>query len=215
MSTSIKETTHMIFYKYQTYFLTYPYYQMYPLWWDHASVHLFRSRKRILVNTQFSALGNVHQIKLIVCEKCIPWTKWGHPHPLNPKRANTPNRWIINSHRIDGQAVVSQIRSVAIDIDRNLVNCFFKEELANSGLFYVYFRLFHKTQFNKLIMVCLGLEPGVAGSKVQTNPLSFGGTPIWSTVKTTPSRSVKLGTDYNAGEWHSLCFSNWLSRRLF
>ena len=49
-------------------------------------------------------------------------------------------------------------------------------------------------------MVCLGLEPGVAGSKVQTNPLSFGGTPIWSTVKTTPSRSVKLGTDYNAGE---------------
>ena len=26
-------------------------------------------------------------------------------------------------------------------------------------------------------MVCLGLEPGVAGWKVQTNPLSYGGTP--------------------------------------
>ena len=25
-------------------------------------------------------------------------------------------------------------------------------------------------------MVCLGLEPGVAGWKVQTNPLSYGGT---------------------------------------
>ena len=27
-------------------------------------------------------------------------------------------------------------------------------------------------------MVCLGLEPGQAGSKVKTNPLSYGGTPI-------------------------------------
>ena len=27
-------------------------------------------------------------------------------------------------------------------------------------------------------MVCLGLEPGVAGWKVQTNPLSYGGTPL-------------------------------------
>ena len=26
-------------------------------------------------------------------------------------------------------------------------------------------------------MVCLGLEPGVAGWKAQTNPLSYGGTP--------------------------------------
>ena len=26
-------------------------------------------------------------------------------------------------------------------------------------------------------MVCLGLEPGVAGWKMQTNPLSYGGTP--------------------------------------
>ena len=33
-------------------------------------------------------------------------------------------------------------------------------------------------------MVCLGLEPGVAGWKVQTNPLCYGGTPsfvhLWS-----------------------------------
>ena len=27
-------------------------------------------------------------------------------------------------------------------------------------------------------MVCLGLEPGAAGWKVQTNPLSYGGTPM-------------------------------------
>ena len=26
-------------------------------------------------------------------------------------------------------------------------------------------------------MVCLGLEPGAAGWKVQMNPLSYGGTP--------------------------------------
>ena len=27
-------------------------------------------------------------------------------------------------------------------------------------------------------MVCLGLEPGAAGWKLQTNPLSYGGTPF-------------------------------------
>ena len=27
-------------------------------------------------------------------------------------------------------------------------------------------------------MVCLGLEPGAAGWKVQTNPLSYGGTSL-------------------------------------
>ena len=27
-------------------------------------------------------------------------------------------------------------------------------------------------------MVCLGLEPGAAGWKAQTNPLSYGGTPM-------------------------------------
>ena len=28
-------------------------------------------------------------------------------------------------------------------------------------------------------MVCLGLEPGAVGWKAQTNPLSYGGTPIF------------------------------------
>ena len=28
-------------------------------------------------------------------------------------------------------------------------------------------------------MVCLGLEPGAAEWKAQTNPLSYDGTPIW------------------------------------
>ena len=35
-------------------------------------------------------------------------------------------------------------------------------------------------------MVCLGLEPGAAGWKVQTNPLSYGGTPgipSWYLIK--------------------------------
>ena len=27
-------------------------------------------------------------------------------------------------------------------------------------------------------MMCLGLEPGAAGWRAQTNPLSYGGTPI-------------------------------------
>ena len=31
-------------------------------------------------------------------------------------------------------------------------------------------------------MVCLGLEPGAAGWKAQTNPLSYGGTPKLSNV---------------------------------
>ena len=31
-------------------------------------------------------------------------------------------------------------------------------------------------------MVCLGLEPGAAGWKAQTNPLSYGGTPICTFV---------------------------------
>ena len=44
------------------------------------------------------------------------------------------------------------------------------------------FQLFHLTQFKyKLIKAyldgVLGLEPGVAGWKVQANPLSNGGTP--------------------------------------
>ena len=28
-------------------------------------------------------------------------------------------------------------------------------------------------------MACLGVEPGAAGWKAQTNPLSYGGTPIF------------------------------------
>ena len=52
---------------------------------------------------------------------------------------------------------------------------------ANPGLFFVYFRLFHMTQFKykliKVLMVCLELEPRAAGWKTQTNPLSYCGTP--------------------------------------
>ena len=34
-------------------------------------------------------------------------------------------------------------------------------------------------------MVCLGLEPGAAGWKAQTNPLSYGGTPLSKYLSTT------------------------------
>ena len=30
--------------------------------------------------------------------------------------------------------------------------------------------------------MCLGLEPGAAGWKAQTNPLSYGGTPIFESL---------------------------------
>ena len=50
------------------------------------------------------------------------------------------------------------------------------KKCANPVLFFVYLRLFHITQFNKLMkvyMACLELEPGAAGWKAQTNPLSY------------------------------------------
>ena len=54
--------------------------------------------------------------------------------------------------------------------------------MGQSRPLFVYFHLFHMTQFKykliKALMVCLGLEPGVAGWKVQVNPLSYGGTPF-------------------------------------
>ena len=51
----------------------------------------------------------------------------------------------------------------------------------NHGLFCVNFLLFETIQFKynliKAQMVCLGLKPEVAGWKVDTIPLSYGGTP--------------------------------------
>ena len=47
--------------------------------------------------------------------------------------------------------------------------------------FSVYFCLFYTLQFKfklkKAYVVCLGFEPGAAGWKARTNPLSYGGTP--------------------------------------
>ena len=39
-------------------------------------------------------------------------------------------------------------------------------------------------------MVCLGLEPGAAGWKAQTNPLSYGGTPSFETLPASGSACV-------------------------
>ena len=52
--------------------------------------------------------------------------------------------------------------------------------MGQSQPLFVYFCLFYMTQIKyklvKVLMVCLGLKPGVAGWKVKTNPLSYGGT---------------------------------------
>ena len=53
----------------------------------------------------------------------------------------------------------------------------FLKEMGQSRPLFDYFCLFHITHYNKLIkalMVWLGLEPRVAGWKVQMNPLSYG-----------------------------------------
>ena len=53
--------------------------------------------------------------------------------------------------------------------------------MGQSWPLFVYYCLFYVTQIKheliKALMVCLGLEPGAAGWKAQTNPLSYGGTP--------------------------------------
>ena len=63
----------------------------------------------------------------------------------------------------------------------SLRSSFFKK-MGQSRPLFVYSRLFYTIQIKyiliKALMVCLGLEPGAAGWKTQTNPLSYGGTPL-------------------------------------
>ena len=68
------------------------------------------------------------------------------------------------------------------------------------------FSSFHITQYNKLMkaqMVCLGLKPGMAGWKAQTNPLSYGSAPflnlnfifiLFKNIYTLCSRGSKQGS---------------------
>ena len=60
--------------------------------------------------------------------------------------------------------------------------------MGRSRPLFVYFRSIHipiqmtniqfeQYKLKKVYMVCFGLEPGAAGWKAQTNPLSYGGTP--------------------------------------
>ena len=46
-------------------------------------------------------------------------------------------------------------------------------------------------------MVCLGLEPVVVGSKVQTNPLSYSGTPKTFPIHTQKVVYIKIMKKYN------------------
>ena len=52
---------------------------------------------------------------------------------------------------------------------------------------FVYFHLFHTTQFKykliKAFRMCLGLEPRAAEWQAHTNPLSYGGTDISYTFR--------------------------------
>ena len=66
----------------------------------------------------------------------------------------------------------------------SLIVFFFFKNGPIPASFSVYFRLFNTLQFKfnkfklkKAQMVCLGFEPGAAGWKARTNPLSYGGTP--------------------------------------
>ena len=46
-------------------------------------------------------------------------------------------------------------------------------------------------------MVCLGIEPGVAGQKAQTNPLSYGGTPRVRECQIVWTKKTGNGTSKN------------------
>ena len=48
-------------------------------------------------------------------------------------------------------------------------------------------------------MVCLGLEPGAAGWKAQTNPLSYGGTHLFRVLVTLYSLGTLSGPKPNLG----------------
>ena len=53
-------------------------------------------------------------------------------------------------------------------------------------------------------MVCLGLKPGAAGWKVQTNPLSYGGTPKIF-------KNVNIKFIHRLGKWAKINVSNSLT----
>ena len=58
--------------------------------------------------------------------------------------------------------------------------------MGQSWPLFVYYCLFYVTQIKheliKALMVCLGLEPGAAGWKAQTNPLSYGGNILFNSL---------------------------------
>ena len=47
-------------------------------------------------------------------------------------------------------------------------------------------------------MVCLGFEPGAAGWKARTNPLSYGGTPLIDSLASA-SASTDANADFQTG----------------
>ena len=52
--------------------------------------------------------------------------------------------------------------------------------------------------------MCLGLEPGAAGWKAQTNPLSYGDTPMIKTVKRRETDATKLKKVKECESWFKI-----------
>ena len=92
------------------------------------------------------------------------------------KRCWDSNHNLLNMSRLHNHQTRSPTLAWSILLEVFLL------KMDQSRPLFVYFRLFHMIQFNyklmKAQMVCLGLEPGTAGWKAQTNPLSYGGTRV-------------------------------------
>ena len=52
-------------------------------------------------------------------------------------------------------------------------------------------------------MTCLGVEPRAAGWKAQTNPLSYGGTPIFLSIFKLKKYSLSQIVPIDVGKWTS------------
>ena len=81
---------------------------------------------------------------------------------------------------VGGGGTIVEMADVTIRLMRRMRHFVFWKNGPILASFYVYFRLFQLIQFKSKFIeanMCLGLKPGPAGWKVQTNPLSYGGTP--------------------------------------
>ena len=100
------------------------------------------------------------------------WATWGQKRPLCQLHTN---------HISSPSDPILQIYWLSLQTLK-----FFLKNGPNPASFLFIFVLFshhmdkystNLTIIEKVLMACLGVEPGASGWKVQTNPLSYGGTP--------------------------------------